>query len=142
MAKQIFDFDAEFKLGVDSVDKEHVILVNMLNTVHLMIDQGNKQQAIEYFSLTLANYVTTHFANEENFMRTIGYPQVDEHAKVHENFKITFRTALPHLATYDDVMFRAALTDAFIWIINHIGRTDRKFAQFYQAKLHGEVPHD
>jgi hemerythrin len=134
MAKDLFNFEAEFKLGIESVDQEHLQLVNMLNTVHKLINECKKTEAIEYFSLTLANYVVNHFAHEEKFMASINFPQVQEHAKIHANFKKSFAQSLPLLATYDDAAFRAALTDTFTWIISHIGRTDRKYAQFYIAQ--------
>jgi hemerythrin len=137
MVKDLFNFDVEFKLGIETVDQEHVKLVNMLNAVHRLVSEGKKAEAIEYFSLTLARYVGTHFAHEEEFMASIGYPQLPEHAQIHENFKKSFMQSLPRLATYDEAAFRAALTDAFTWIINHIGRTDRKYAQFYLARSNG-----
>ena len=133
MAKDLFNFEAEFKLGIEAVDQEHMKLVNMLNAVHGLVGEGKKAEAIEYFSLTLARYVVDHFAHEEAFMASIGFPQLEEHAKIHENFKKSFMQSLPRLATYNDEAFRAALTDAYTWIINHIGRTDRKYAKFYLA---------
>jgi hemerythrin len=133
MARDVFNFETEFKLGIQTVDEEHMQLVNMLNSVHNLVSDGKKTQAIEYFSLTLARYVVDHFAHEEAFMKSIGFPQLEDHAKVHENFKKSFIQSLPRLATYDDTAFRAALTDTFTWIINHIGRTDRKYLQYYQS---------
>ncbi len=134
MAKNLFNFEAEFKLGIDEVDQEHIKLVNMLNTVHGFIDAGNKAEAIEYFSLNLARYVNVHFKHEEAFMASFAYPQLEEHIKIHENFKKSFMASLPGLAKYDDAAFRAALTDAFTWIITHIGRTDRRYAHYYAEK--------
>jgi hemerythrin len=134
MAKDLFNFEAEFKLGIETVDQEHVKLVNMLNAVHRLVTDGKKAEAIEYFSLTLARYVVEHFAHEEQFMASIGFPQLEDHARIHENFKKSFVQSLPRLASYDEAAFRAALSDTFTWIINHIGRTDRKYAQFYLAQ--------
>jgi hemerythrin len=133
MAKDMFNFETEFKLGIETVDHEHMKLVNMLNSVYTLVNECKKTEAIEYFSLTLARYVIDHFAHEEAFMQKIGYPQLEEHAKVHENFKKSFMQTLPRLANYDDAAFRAALTDTFTWIINHIGRTDRRYALYYQS---------
>jgi len=138
MVKDLFNFEAEFKLGIEAIDQEHLKLVNMLNAVHRLVSDGKKTEAIEYFSLTLANYVGSHFAHEEAFMASFGYPQLEEHAQIHKNFKKSFMQSLPKLASYDETAFRAALTDAFTWIINHIGRTDRKYAKFYLAQSKGE----
>ena len=137
MSKNLFNFDAEFKLGIDSIDNEHVKLVNMLNEVHALLSEGKRNDARNYFNQTLSSYVIEHFANEEKFMEGIGFPAIDEHRKIHENFKKTFQDLQPSIEASDDAAFRQALTDAFTWIISHIGKTDRKYATYYfstQAK--------
>jgi hemerythrin len=131
MTKKLFDFDAEFRLGIDSVDNEHVKLIDMLNQVHILLNEGKKSEAVAYFRETLSSYVNEHFANEEQFMAEIGFPGIDDHKKIHDNYRQSFNDLLPLIETYDDAAFRIALTDAFTWIISHIGRTDRRYAKFY-----------
>lgn len=134
MANEIFNFEAEFKLGIDEVDSEHIKLVEMLNAVHALIREGKKDDARQYFSETLSAYVVEHFANEEAFMERIGYPGLEDHKKIHENFKKSFSELLPKIESFDDRAFRMALTDAFTWIISHIGKTDKKYAKYYEAQ--------
>jgi hemerythrin len=134
MAKKLFDFDAEFRLGIDSIDNEHMKLIDMLNEVHALLGAGKKDEAQRFFSETLSSYVSEHFANEEAFMERIGFPLIAEHRKIHENFKKSFNELKPLIEAYDDAAFRRALTDAFTWIITHIGKTDRKYAAFYFSK--------
>ena len=134
MANEIFNFEAEFKLGIDEVDNEHVKLVEMLNAVHALVREGKKDEARVYFSETLSAYVVEHFANEEAFMERIGYPELEDHKKIHENFKRSFSELLPKIESFDDRAFRMALTDAFTWIIAHIGKTNKKNAKYYEAQ--------
>jgi hemerythrin len=134
MEKKVFDFDKEFKLGIEAVDNEHIRLVDMLNKVYSLIGEGRKDDARKYFSETLSGYVNEHFANEEKFMESIAYPGLEEHHKIHENFKKNFNELKPLIEAYDDSAFRKALSDAFTWIIGHIGKTDRKYATFYLSK--------
>jgi hemerythrin-like metal-binding protein len=134
MAKKIFDFDLEFKLGIDAVDNEHMKLVDMLNDVHSLISEGKKDEARIYFGQTLSNYVNEHFTNEENFMKGMGYPAFDEHKKIHENFKKSFQELAPTIETFDEAAFRQALSDTFTWIITHIGKTDKKYVTFFVSK--------
>lgn len=133
MSKQLFDFEAEFRLGIDSVDNEHIKLVDMLNQVHALISAGKKDEARRYFSETLSSYVNEHFANEEQFMESIAFPGLEEHKKIHDNFRQSFNNLLPLIETYDEAAFRSALTDAFTWIISHIGKTDKRYAKHYFA---------
>jgi hemerythrin len=134
MANEIFNFETEFKLGIDEVDCEHMKLVDMLNAVHALIREGKKDEARQYFSETLSAYVVEHFANEEAFMERMGYPNLEDHKKIHENFKKSFSELLPKIESFDDRAFRMALTDAFTWIISHIGKTDKKYAKYYEAQ--------
>jgi len=99
-----------------------------------LIREGKKDEARSYFSVTLSAYVVEHFANEEAFMERMGYPELEDHKKIHENFKKSFSELLPKIETFDDRAFRMALTDAFTWIISHIGKTDKKYAKYYEAQ--------
>lgn len=134
MAKKMFDFDKEFKLEIEIIDNEHIQLVEMLNQVYAYLSAGQKEAARQYFTETLSGYVNEHFANEEKFMESFAYPALEEHKKIHENFKKTFQDLAPLIASADEAAFRKALTDAFTWIITHIGKTDKKYAKYYLAQ--------
>jgi len=129
----LFNFEEEFKLSIDSIDQEHAKLVNTLNDVYTLLNQGKKDQARMTLRDVLAAYVEEHFSNEEKFMESINFPQLNEHKLIHDNFKRGFVDSLPLIDSYDDAAFRNTLTDTYTWIINHIGRTDKKYADF--AKL-------
>ena len=132
---QLFNFDNEFKLGIEHIDLEHAGLVNMLNEVHNLIRANEKTKARDYFRDTLSAFIGQHFAHEEAFLQEIGYPQLDEHKKIHAQFRQSMDAVLPQLDSEDDTAFRNGLTDVYTWIINHIGKTDRKYAAFYQAAI-------
>jgi hemerythrin len=133
VATTLFNFDQEFRLSIPEMDDEHSILINMLNEVHELIRHSEKGKAAEYFKQTLAAYVETHFSDEEAFMEKIGYPQLEEHRKIHANFRQSMEETLPKIDSLDDTAFRNALTDTYTWIINHIGKTDRRYAIFAKA---------
>jgi hemerythrin len=131
MAKPIFNFDKEFRLGIEEIDNQHIQLVSMLNEVYELLNNGQKDQARVMFTSTLSDYVIKHFSDEEKFMVSMGYPAFTDHKKIHDNFKNDFNRLKPSLEAADVAAFRKALADTFSWIINHIGKTDRKYAEFY-----------
>ncbi len=132
MTANLFNFDDEFKLGIPEIDAEHAALINMLNEVMNLNRKNEKDKARLYFQETLSRYVVDHFAHEEAYMQKIGYPQLDEHRKVHENFKQAMFRYMEQFNPEDHAAFRGALMDAYSWIINHIGKTDRKYVGFAQ----------
>ncbi len=127
----LFNFDDEFKLGIEAADIEHGKLVDMLNHTHELLREKKRDEARSYFNESLSLYVHEHFTNEEAFLESIGFPQLEDHKKIHANFRKSFEELKPKIETADDVAFRQALTDAYVWIINHIGKTDKKYAKFY-----------
>lgn len=129
---QLFNFDNEFKLGIEHIDTEHAGLVNMLNEVHNLIRANEKTKAREYFRETLSAFIGQHFAHEEAFLQEIGYPQIEEHKKIHAQFRQSMEATLSHLDSEDENAFRNGLSDVYTWIINHIGKTDRKYAAFLE----------
>jgi hemerythrin len=132
LTNQLFNFDSEFKLGIAEIDDEHASLVNMLNDVHNLIRSDKKDEARAYFRNTLAAYVGEHFSHEEKFMEKMAFPQLEEHKKIHNNFKRSMEESLLLIDSLDEAAFRNALSDTYTWIINHIGKTDRKYAAFFQ----------
>ena len=130
----LFNFDDEFKLGIEAADIEHSRLVDMLNQTHELLREGKREEARNYFNKSLSLYVHEHFTNEEAFLEGIGFPLLEDHKKIHANFRKSFEELKPKIETADDAAFRQALTDAYVWIINHIGKTDKKYAKFYFEK--------
>ena len=138
MTKKIFNFEKEFKLGIDIIDNEHIILVEMLNDAFNLIKENKKKEAQLLFSDTLAKYVNEHFHNEEKFMEQIAFPGIEDHRRIHENFKKMFlKLKIEIESSHEENALRRVLTDTFSWIISHIGKTDRKYANFY---LNKELP--
>lgn len=130
----LFNFETEFKLGIPQIDEEHARLINMLNDMHDYLRSNEKEKATQIFRETMLAYVVEHFAHEEEFMKKIGYPQVDEHAQIHANFRRSMEAEIQKFDAMDEKAFRTAMTDTYTWIINHIGNTDRKYVGFNQQK--------
>lgn len=137
MSKKMFNFDDEFKLGIELVDREHAQLVDMLNHVYDLLGEGKRAEARAYFNQALTDYIDVHFSDEEAFMAEIGYPHLEEHKRVHEQFKQNFYSLKPMIESDDNKAFRQALSDAFSWLLVHIGKSDRRYANFLkeQGKL-------
>ena len=64
MAYQMFDFNAKYRFGIDEMDRDHKQLVDMLNHVSHVLDQGKIKEAAEHFNQMLSVYVAEHFANK------------------------------------------------------------------------------
>lgn len=68
-------------------------------------------------------------------MEQIGFPGLEDHRRIHNNFRKFFLSLKTDLESASEVAFRNVLSAIFSWILNHIGKTDRKYANFYLANM-------
>ena len=125
---QLFNFDNNL-LGIEQIDKEHAGLVNHLNTSHPY--KGEWKSEMRLFPWHSVCFIDS--ISWRSILQDIGYPQLEEHKKIHAQFRQSMEATLSHLDSEDDTVFRNGLTDVYTWIINHIGKTDRKYAAYLEA---------
>ncbi|MEJ5172174.1 MAG: hemerythrin domain-containing protein [Hydrogenothermaceae bacterium] len=71
---KVIELTEDLLTGVSEMDKEHQMLVDMLNTVYDLLAEGKREAAKEYFESEIVHYVEYHLSDEEKFMETICYP--------------------------------------------------------------------
>lgn len=85
----------DFNIGVDVIDKEHKRLFKIINKLFAMGEDENKnqwacQEGIKYFK----EHAMKHFAEEEEYMASIGYENLERHKHIHEGFRTNTLPAL------------------------------------------------
>ncbi|MEO5365313.1 MAG: bacteriohemerythrin [Magnetococcus sp. WYHC-3] len=124
-------------LGVRDFDQQHGRLVDYIVDLYATVALFKKgiptpEQVNDLTGLldALTEYTLTHFRNEEVFMESIGYPQLEQHRKAHQLFIKKFTEirrkidggAVPYVV---DLFF---LT--FGWLFEHINRVDSAYRDY------------
>lgn len=130
----LIEFSNELLTEVEEMDNQHEKLVEMLNHVYLLLKEGKKLEAEEFFYNEIVSYVETHLKDEENFMEEIGYPDLENHKKVHEIFREEIYKLAPYIKSGDDKAFKSAVALSWGWLYNHILKTDKKYALYAKEK--------
>jgi len=133
MGKKRFDFESDYRLGIEQVDNEHIKFVDMLNHVYELLDENNHSEAATYFSNSLSDYIDEHLSNEEIFMRSFNYPDLEKHKVIHRRFQNTFAALKNKIKNDEGDALRQGLQVAFSWLISHIGSEDKKYTNYYKA---------
>lgn len=86
-----------FNIGVDIIDTAHRRLFSIIEKlIRLNADAAKQEHAcregIKYFK----SYTLKHFAEEEAYMRSIGYSEYDMHKRLHDNMRDNTLPALEH----------------------------------------------
>lgn len=126
-------FTDEFKTGIVIVDEEHKKLFDIIANIHTAIQADllhDKFDAILDILDELKEYTQVHFADEENYMREIGYEGLAYQEILHQNFIDKLNEL--DLDDVDDNQ-EAYLYDflGFLqnWLVNHILKVDKLIPQ-------------
>ncbi len=67
-------------------------------------------------------------------MEKIGYPELDNHRKVHDMFRREVYNLASYIEKGDSKAFREALSYALGWLYTHIAKTDKKYGIYAKEK--------
>jgi len=124
-----------FAVGNDQIDAQHKELFSALSNLIRACGSRDKKlfrNNIEF----VGNYVSKHFADEEEIQRNVGYPEYQQHKQIHDEYKDTMKRLSsqwlsmgPSEKTLTEI--RANIGS---WLINHIKVQDVKIGAFIRSK--------
>lgn len=122
-------FDDSFKTGIELIDEEHKKLFDIIGKVYTAIQTEHvhdKYDVIMDIIDELKEYTHVHFADEENYMREIGYKGLAKQEILHQQFI----DKLNELDLFDvDDNQEAYLYDFLeflqTWLVYHILKVDK-----------------
>lgn len=132
--KNSFKWNSTYKIYDDIIDKEHKELFEIASDA---LDYNNTdiKSHIKITIGKLYKYMQTHFEHEEEFMKTINYPLLKEHIKLHKNIISQMNDFIKTLADMKITDFERKLLEYMdIWLISHILFEDRKIIYFLKSK--------
>jgi methyl-accepting chemotaxis protein len=127
-----FEWDERYQLDVISMDKEHRILIAIMNKFLSALNFNDKIE-IENTFMELANYTVKHFSDEEAFMESIRFPEFEKHKIIHEEL---VQKVLSFKANITDGSLNKVEISDFLkdWLAYHIVGQDKKYAKFNNRK--------
>jgi len=123
-----FHWDAELATGNKQIDADHQHLIGLTNHLGEAISQGKGLEAVEPTFDALLEYISFHFAREEQLMRAIHYAGVAEHKEAHDNL---VRDAPDMIKRFrSNAATLPTLVYAFLvsWLKHHLWEMDKKLS--------------
>jgi len=125
-------WSGELALGIDEIDDQHKVLVDILNDLY---DEANAEvhdeKRLKKIIDGMLRYVNFHFVTEEMKMIKANYSEYKEHKAQHDNFvqkALDFQKAFREGSTALPQEMLDFLKD---WLINHIQGTDRLYVSAF-----------
>ena len=122
-----------FKTGIDDIDNDHQKIIENYEKLYQLMKTGQGHAFYDELLIFLSEYIDSHFENEEQFQREIGYDLYDDHKKKHDFFKekiMTFINKKQDSVSNSDLI----KLNLFVkeWLIQHIYIEDMKIGAFYR----------
>lgn len=128
----------EYSVHHATLDFDHQMLINIINQLFDAIATKQDTHVIGQVIHSLARYVETHFAREEQVMKACRYPDLKAHAAKHREIEQTVRDIVS-LWERDPTQVNAAEILRFLktWLVTHILKSDMKYAPYvaHEGKL-------
>jgi hemerythrin-like metal-binding protein len=122
------NWTCEYNVGIDHIDRQHLQLVELINNLHSAMKNGAPRSEIQAVFIGLASYTKHHFAEEEAFMKSIGFEDLAHHQKLHSNL-------IAHLDSLWRDFEAGKLTVSLelmkflkTWLMSHVLNNDKKYA--------------
>ena len=124
------------EVGIDLIDTQHRQLIDYLNRLHAAMMSSQSRAEVPKLLAFLSEYIVSHFRAEERLMRLHGYEHLAEHEAAHESFMREFELAAAvseqvRFSPVSTIKLNTLLCD---WLVEHIGRNDRRLGAFLQRK--------
>lgn len=131
----------QLRVGNAAIDTEHQKLIHICNALIDAMQHGLPKPQFTKILSELREYTVFHFNNEEEYMRSIKYPglnqQIDEHNQLKRRVKdLQSSVFRGEKISHDEL--RATLKE---WLIGHILNSDLKIRDFLQAHSSSATEH-
>ncbi len=120
-------WSSKYSVEVDEMDRQHRVLINLLNDLHEAMLHGKAQGMTGPLLQKLVDYTRKHFASEEAMLAAAGYAGLAMHRIKHKEL---IKQVEEYVARHKDgdravnVQLMSFLRD---WLVTHIQQTDREY---------------
>jgi len=125
----------EFSVGVDAMDAEHKTIVRMINELNESMKNRSSDQEMGRIFRNLISYTQTHFASEERYMESIGYPGLESQRSEHAGLVRELAQLAREFKAGKLVIGKKLMGFLKDWLTNHILESDMKYAAFAKQKV-------
>ena len=132
--RKYIEWSEELSVGIQEIDEQHQILVNLINMLYEAIIRRTEEQDVGTILAELSQYTVIHFAVEESLMRIFDYPSYEEHKKSHQ--KLTAQVfELQNKFKYNRESISVEVLHFLRhWLTDHIMGEDKKYAPYLVEK--------
>jgi methyl-accepting chemotaxis protein len=127
--KKFIPWTAQYLVGVPEMDKQHKELIKLINKLYIaMRDKKDVQKTMHNF----IQYTARHFKEEEQFMDSIQYPELQQHIVIHRKVLPQIKQFGKRVQAKEKGIEKKLLIFLKEWFLNHIIKQDKQYGLFHK----------
>lgn len=130
-------WDNSYSIHNAHIDAQHKQLFDLAKQAYVMLNRRVTSEEIREMLLGFFNYIKEHFHDEEQYMEKIGYPNLEEHKKIHSEITKSLVTLIKNVKNVNDMKEKLHVI-AKKWLLEHILKEDMKIEHFRRSMLIAE----
>ncbi|EEO26224.1 bacteriohemerythrin [Helicobacter winghamensis] len=121
------------------IDTQHKKLFDLAKQAYIMLNHQVTPDEIRTILAEFCNYIKEHFNDEEQYMEKIGYPDIVNHKKIHNELTKSLVMLIKNVKNVNDMKEKLHII-AKKWLLEHILKEDMKIERFRRSMLTGQDP--
>jgi hemerythrin-like metal-binding protein len=127
MRMALLQWNSNYSVGVDSMDRQHRKLFEILNELHAAMMKGEAQKITGELLRKLVAYTREHFTAEEALMATAGYSALAQHRIKHRDLIKQVDDLAARYERGENNLNLPLLNFLRDWLTNHIQQEDKLY---------------
>ena len=127
--KQLMQWSDQLSVGIQEIDEQHKILVDLLNQLHQAIIHHHGAEVCSGIMNKLCEYTKIHFAVEESILRILDYPDYESHKTHHEELLNQVQQLRTKMETENHSISFELLHFLKKWLTIHIMEEDSAYTE-------------
>ena len=124
----LFNWYNRYSINHEEIDTHHKKLFSIFNRLYEICLKNDKVDSFESVIDELVSYTDYHFKVEEQYMRTIGYKDIDNHITKHNYFKERVTQLKEKDTNADFQVCHELIVFLGNWLLHHVIEEDKKIS--------------
>jgi len=132
--QSLLRWSEKYSIGIEMIDSQHKKLLGMINELyeHLTKSGYCHDASFRVAVKGAVEYVKYHFSAEQELMKEINYPLLEEQQRMHSEFIAELLAEVKRYENGDSLAPNRFVRFLEVWFLNHISIEDMKIGFFMQ----------
>lgn len=135
------DWDDKYSIGNYEIDAQHKKLFDLAKQAYVLANRNVSKGEMKEIINGFFNYMKEHFAKEEEYMQSIGYPSYNGHALIHKEIVRSMAGLITQTKNVNE-MKENLIAIAKSWLLEHILQEDMKIEEWHRKNKDKVIMHN